>query len=31
VIDEYLRSHVGNVGTRTNMVNVVARVIPHDL
>jgi hypothetical protein len=31
VIDEYLRSHVGTVGTRTNMVKVVARVIPHDL
>ena len=31
VIDEYLRSHVGHVGTRTNMVNVVARVIPQDL
>ena len=31
VIDEYLRSHVGTVGTRTNMVKVVARIIPHDL
>jgi hypothetical protein len=31
VIDEYLRSHVANVGTRTNMVNVVARAIPHDV
>ena len=31
VIDEYLRSHVGTVGTRTNMVKVVAGIIPHDL
>ena len=31
VIDEYLRSHVASVGTRTNMVKVAARVIPHDL
>jgi len=31
VIDEYLRSHVATVGTRTNMVKVVARIIPHDL
>jgi hypothetical protein len=26
-----VRSHVGTVGTRTNMVKVVARIIPHDL
>jgi len=31
VIDEYLRSHVATVGTRTNMLRVVARVIPQDL
>jgi hypothetical protein len=31
VIDEYLRSHVASVGTRTNMVKVAARAIPHDL
>jgi hypothetical protein len=31
VIDEYLRSHLNNLGTHTDMGKVVARLIPHDL
>ena len=31
IIDEYLRSHVGDLGTQTNMGKIVARVIPKDL
>jgi len=31
VINEYLRSHLTNIGTYTDMSSIVARVIPHDL
>jgi hypothetical protein len=31
IIDEYLRSHATDLGTQTNMGNVVARLIPSDL
>jgi hypothetical protein len=31
VIDEYLRSHLTNLGTHTDMGKVVARLIPHNL
>jgi len=31
IIDEYLRSHVGDLGTQTNMGKIVGRVIPKDL
>jgi hypothetical protein len=31
IVDEYLRSHVATLGTRTNMGKIVARVIPTDL
>lgn len=31
VIDEYLRSHLANLGTHTDMGKVVVRLIPHNL
>jgi hypothetical protein len=31
VIDEYLQSHITNLGTHTDIGRVVARLIPHDL